>query len=137
MNTCDRCNGTGETASTELHRGRRVSTWCRCTKCHGAGTLDPPEPPSGAALGILPASGTVTLRVQFAVQGERYIFVPASMAVGALMYWSRNPDVLLVDWTALGEDRAAVRGEVPGPAYGPVRTQITLIEGGNGLERAA
>ena len=50
--TCDHCNGTGETASTELYRGRRVSTWCRCTQCQGAGTIDAPaqpEPPSEAA----------------------------------------------------------------------------------------
>jgi hypothetical protein len=50
--TCDRCNGTGETASTELYRGRRVSTWCRCTQCQGAGTIESPaqpEPPSEVA----------------------------------------------------------------------------------------
>jgi hypothetical protein len=52
MNTCDRCNGTGETASTELYRGRRVSTWCRCTQCQGAGTFEAttqPELPAEAA----------------------------------------------------------------------------------------
>jgi hypothetical protein len=49
--TCGHCGGTGETTSTELFRGRRCTTWLRCTKCQGAGTVEAPtqpEPPSEA-----------------------------------------------------------------------------------------
>jgi hypothetical protein len=54
MNTiiCGHCTGTGETASTELYRGRRCTTWCRCTKCQGVGTVEAPtqpEPPADPA----------------------------------------------------------------------------------------
>jgi hypothetical protein len=47
MNTiiCGHCNGTGETTSTELYRGRRCTTWLRCMKCQGTGIVDAPAQP--------------------------------------------------------------------------------------------